>query len=417
MCYLLGLAALLTPLLAPTSAQAFCGFYVGQADADLFNRASKVVYTRLGDQSVITMASDYEGALSDFAMVVPVPTILEERDVRTVDPEIVDHLDRFSAPRLVEYFDDNPCEDRSEPRLFAEAGVDGTVLAMVEAQDMSVQIEREFRVDGYDIKILSASESDGLLSWLNANGYQTPNKALPVLEDYVAAGMKFFVAQVALNAQASQATLNPLQVSFESDEFMLPIRLGMVNAPEGESQELLAWFLTDSGQVEVRNYQTRRIPTDAVIPEEVREDFGDFYRRVFTTANVRQDHPTVFMEFGWDTSWCDPCAADPLSTYQLRELGVPSGVQPYVTRIHMRYEEATHPRDLALIETGNRDNFQGRYIIENSFDVSVWNLLRECARDYLAERAERDEAAAELYTELTGQDFLATVRYTPTHDS
>ncbi len=415
--YLLGLIALLSPALAPMSAQAFCGFYVGQADADLFNRASKVVYTRLGDQSVITMASDYEGALSDFAMVVPVPTVLEERDVRTVDPRIVDHLDRFSAPRLVEYFDDNPCADGSEPRLFAEENVDNAILATVPAQDMAVQIEREFRVDGYDIKILSASESDGLLSWLNANGYQTPNGALPVLEDYIRQGMKFFVAQVSLDAQVSEATLNPLQVSFESDDFMLPIRLGMVNAPQGESQELLAWFLTDSGQVEVSNYQTLKIPTDAVIPAEVREDFGDFYRHVFTTANVRQDFPTVFMEFGWDTSWCDPCAASPLSASQLRELGVPSGVQPYVTRLHMRYEAATHRRDLALVETGDRGNFQGRYIIENPFDVSVWNLLRACARDYLSERAERDEAAAELYKELTGEDFISSIRYAPTHDS
>ena len=31
---------------------------------------------------------------------------------------------------------------------------------------------------------------------------------------------------------------------------------------------------------------------------------------------------TVFLEYAWDMAWCDPCAADPLSTDQLRKLGV-----------------------------------------------------------------------------------------------
>src|SRR3954471_17200590 len=90
----------------------FCGFYVGKADTKLFNRASQVVLVRDGDRTVMTMASDFQGELKEFAIVIPVPTFLTREQIHVGDKALVDHLDAYSAPRLVEYFDDNPCERR-----------------------------------------------------------------------------------------------------------------------------------------------------------------------------------------------------------------------------------------------------------------------------------------------------------------
>src|SRR5215475_13095033 len=90
-------------------AAAFCGFYVAQADSKLFNKSSKVVLTRDGIKTAITMASDYEGEAKEFAMVIPVPTFIERRQIGVVDMKTIDHLDAFTAPRLVEYFDGDPC--------------------------------------------------------------------------------------------------------------------------------------------------------------------------------------------------------------------------------------------------------------------------------------------------------------------
>ena len=83
-------------------AQAFCGFYVAKADSKLFNEASQVVLARDGDRTVITMASDYLGEPSEFAMVIPVPTFIERGQIHIADPKAVAHLDAYSAPRLVE---------------------------------------------------------------------------------------------------------------------------------------------------------------------------------------------------------------------------------------------------------------------------------------------------------------------------
>lgn len=88
---------------APDSA-AFCGFYVARADARLFNQASQVVIARDGDRTVMTLSNDYRGEPTEFALVVPVPTFLERGQIRVGDRAAIEHLDAWTAPRLVEYF-------------------------------------------------------------------------------------------------------------------------------------------------------------------------------------------------------------------------------------------------------------------------------------------------------------------------
>src|SRR6476619_3895876 len=90
----------------------FCGFYVAKADTKLFNKASQVVLVRDGDRTVMTMANDFEGDPKEFAVVIPVPTFLTRGQIHVGEKGLIDHLDAYSAPRLVEYFDQNPCERR-----------------------------------------------------------------------------------------------------------------------------------------------------------------------------------------------------------------------------------------------------------------------------------------------------------------
>src|SRR3954451_23734768 len=90
-------------------AAAFCGFYVAKADSKLFNKSSKGVLTRDGNTTAITMASDYEGEPKEFAVVIPVPTFIERKQIGVVDMKTIDHLDGYTAPRMVEYNDPDPC--------------------------------------------------------------------------------------------------------------------------------------------------------------------------------------------------------------------------------------------------------------------------------------------------------------------
>src|SRR5882757_8967954 len=91
--------------LMPLAAEAFCGFYVAKADTKLFNKASQVVLARNDDKTVMTMANDFRGDPKEFAIVIPVPTFLERDQIHVADKALIEHLDAYTAPRLVEYFD------------------------------------------------------------------------------------------------------------------------------------------------------------------------------------------------------------------------------------------------------------------------------------------------------------------------
>src|ERR1700752_507858 len=90
-------------------ASAFCGFYVGKPDTSLFNEASQVILAREGRRTTLSMMNDYKGELTDFALVVPVPVVLKREQVKVIEKKTFDRLDAYSAPRLAEYFDGDPC--------------------------------------------------------------------------------------------------------------------------------------------------------------------------------------------------------------------------------------------------------------------------------------------------------------------
>ncbi|MES1211708.1 MAG: DUF2330 domain-containing protein, partial [Acidobacteriota bacterium] len=319
---LLALAALAA---AGGTALAFCGFYVAKADTRLFNRASQVVLVRDGDRTVLTMANDFKGDPKEFAIVIPVPTFIRREQIHVAERALLEHLDAYSSPRLVEYFDENPCqqirfEAQRMPAPATESAAGG--VGADRAKSLGVTIEASYTVGEYDILILSATQSQGLETWLRESGYRIPPGASRVLGTYLKQGMRFFVAKVNLDEQSKLGFtyLRPIQVAYESPKFMLPIRLGMVNA-EG-AQELFVYALTRNGRVETTNYRTVRLPSDVEVPLFVKDDFGNFYRDMFAQQVRKEDMRAVFLEYAWDMSWCDPCAADPLSGEELRNLGV-----------------------------------------------------------------------------------------------
>src|SRR5580765_3664333 len=354
------LAVLLVAALSGNRILAFCGFHVGKADTKLFNQASQVALVREGDHTVLTMANDFQGDPKEFALVVPVPTFIERRQIAVVEKGLLDHLDAFSAPRLVEYFDEDPCVDLSVRRMApAAAPARGQAAG---ARERGVTVEATYTVGEYDILILSARESNGLESWLVGNGYKIPTGAAPILGSYIKQGMRFFVAKVNLKEQAALGFtfLRPLQVSYDTPKFMLPIRLGTVNAKG--PQDLFVFALTRTGRVETTNYRTVALPTGMDLPLFVKAEFKDFYKAMFAEQVRKEDMHAVFLEYAWNMSWCDPCAADPLSPEELRKLGVRlenDNRQTFVSRLHARYDAAHFPEDLVFQETSNQDNFQG----------------------------------------------------------
>jgi hypothetical protein len=407
--------AILTQL-AVGPASAFCGFYVAQADSKLFNTSSKVILARDGDQTAITMASDFEGDAKEFAVVVPVPTFIERKQIGVVDPKTIDHLDHYTAPRLVEYNDADPC---NPPVAVASAmPAPAAVMARAVAESVKkygVTVEANYDVGEYDVLILSANESDGLVNWLIDNHYRIPQGAQDVLASYIKQNMRFFVAKVNVERMKGLGNgyLRPLQVRYQSPKFMVPLRLGTVNA--NGPQDLIVYALTRNGRIESTNYRTVKIPSDVNVPLYVKDEFGQFYKAVFERAVARENMRAVFVEYAWDIGWCDPCAAEPLSNKELVELGArwigndddsayragrfQSGSDAFVTRLHIRYDAKTFPEDVVFMETRDRSNFQGRYVQQHP-----WKGQASCdaAKSYRSGLPARFAVEAKNLEDLTG---------------
>ncbi len=409
------LAALM--VIASPPAAAFCGFYVGKADAGLFNAASQVILVRRDGKTVISMANDYRGELTEFALVVPVPQVLERGQIHIGERRLFERIDAYSAPRLAEYFDADPCLPRTPRSAGAMDAAAPVLMAKEEVKRrnaLGVTVEAAYTVGEYDIVMLSAKQSDGLETWLTENGYRIPKGVSAALKPYVRQNMKFFVAKVNLKEQAKTgvAYLRPLQFAFESDRFMLPVRLGMLNAKG--PQDLVLYVLTPVGRVETTNYRTVKLPANMELPTFVRGEFAQTYKALFDTQAAREDYRAIFTEYFWDMGWCDPCAADPLTPDELRQAGVfwldaqgaaaRGGGQPVMlTRLHLRYTKESLPEDLVFQETADRQNFQTRYVLRHPWRGDAGACA--AAAGYFEEVVRRQEREAATLASLTGRDI------------
>ena len=379
-------------------AEAFCGFYVGGAGAKMFNHATEVVLMRHGTTTVLSMQNNYQGPPEHFALVVPVPVVIHEDQVKTLDPAVFEKLDTLGAPRLVEYWEQDPCNpyandpdrDLSMPSMMAD---DEVASEGRDEAEYHVKIEAKFSVAEYDIVVLSASESTGLQRWLTANQYAIPAGVEPLLRPYVEQGTKFFVAKVnpkKVRFVNGMATLSPLRFSYESPELSLPIRLGLANS--AGDQDLIVNILAPNQRYEVANYPNVTIPTNLAVTDAVRTRFGEFYAALFDSA-IAKVPGAVVTEYAWDSGSCDPCPGPTLDPSDLATLGADVigasykdvGSYSYtLTRLHARYgtdvkqdlvfravEPITGGRGLpdehgamdTTVHADGSNNFQGRYAI------------------------------------------------------
>ena len=410
----------------------FCGFYVSKADGTLKNKTSQVILVRDGNKTVITMYNDYKGDVKDFAMVVPVPVVLRKDDIHVVDQSIFQRLNDYSAPRLVEYWDQNPCNNYDDAKMdYAVPSAKGTlsesIVSGMKRKDLGVKIEAKYLVGEYDILILSAKESGGLKEWLTTNGYKIPAGAEEVLDPYIKSNLKFFVVKVneAEKKKLPGNFLRPLQIGFNSPKFMLPIRLGMANS-DGD-QDLIVYAFTRKGRIECTNYRNVNIPTGKNIPLFVQKNFSAFYSNLFDRQWNSEDKSVGFLEYAWDVSpqnfyHCDPCIATAPAEQDLVQSGVwwlkgkdwtdysdVDNAEPdngsknvHFTRLHFRYNRNSFPQDLMFQVTPNTETFQARYVITHPANG---NFTCDAGKKYLQDLKRRRKNELVELTALTGKNI------------
>jgi hypothetical protein len=200
--------------------------------------------------------------------------------------------------------------------------------------------------------------------------------------------------------------LSPLQISFDHDKFMLPIRLGMANSTG--SQDMIVYAFTRTGRVECTNYRTVKMPTDRHIPLFVKNEFGDFYKNLFQKTWKTENRNAVFLEYAWDVTpnWgmkCDPCVGPPPMQQEFADAGVwwsNTGGQTFFTRMHVRYEKSKFPSDLTFQVTPNNENYQARYVLTNP---ATGEFECEEGQQYLLDLRDKRKLELDEYAALTGK--------------
>ena len=330
------IAATTAVTLSTQRAEAFCGFYVAGSNAQMFNDATQVVLMRQGTRTVLSMQNHYEGPLEAFAMVVPVPTVLKDGDVKTLPNEVFAKVETMGAPRLVEYWEQDPCyvePPMADMAVARSAAGGGEIMPAPTGASHGVKIEAKFTVGEYNILILSAKDSTGLETWLRQEKYSIPSGAADLLKPYVTAGMKFFVAKVdptKVKFDGNKAMLSPLRFHYDTDEFALPIRLGLANS-QG-TQDLIVNILAPAKRYEVANYKNVTIPTNIDVKPTVRDRFGEFYAALYD-ATIAKNPGAVVTEYAWQAMGCDPCPGPMLDGNDLQRSAVMCSLAPRTSMI------------------------------------------------------------------------------------
>lgn len=354
-------------LFAPSAAWAFCGLYVTEPGKTIHNQGSAVILAHTDGRTTITVAADFTGDVTDFGMLIPIPTTLQEGDVTVVSPDLFGFLDAYTTPKLVSYTcDDMQAVRHDVPSVSIGCGVEYEMNSNPLPRDDTVEVESRFTVGEYEIAVLSAEQGSDLTAWLTANGFAAPQDDRGIVQTYLDNGTHFLAARVVLEAlPEGQAWLSPLRFSYAAPILALPIRIGTINA-EG-AQDLTVYTITsaEDGPTRITNYP-EVAPADECLwrPDAANEPLDTFYQRQIAQALGGQA--------GWWTEYsietvgvanCDPCTGPaPLYIQDLPQYGWDGALATTtangtaggarLTRLHVRYTPEQAVEDLRFDTRG-----------------------------------------------------------------
>ncbi len=311
---------------------------------------AKTSIVQQNGRTTFTVSINPSGEQQDFALVMPVPALLAESDIAVLDNSVFETLEGTTG--LLTMADAGCVAAGSDAAADGGDGGGGGGGGPTG----SVHVEAEYLVGDYEITILSASESAGLFTWLNDNGYHLMPPTIPVLEEYIDQGMYFMAAKVSDEATAADgSSLPPLQVGYDADAMAIPIKLAARNAES--QQDMLIYAVTDrtegGGSVGISNYPEFQVADKCIWGDPATDDFQAFYEERFAAGWEAQGQAAWTVEWSGRSGSCSPCSGVQVDAETLAALGFEGDVEDHhLTRIHMRYTPDTATADLMLYNSG-----------------------------------------------------------------
>ena len=217
------------------------GFFCAAVPMDQV--AERILFAADGTTIEMQVQIQYAGAAEDFAWVLPVPALPE---LSVSNNEVFRQLQFATRPSFqLEFEGDSEC------------GAPFRVLATAEdaeARGGEVEVASEGRVGPYETAVIRADDPAAVTDWLSANGYQIDDLGVDLLVPYVEQGFYFIALRLAPDREIGD--LQPIGVSFESEQPAIPIRLTAVATQPNLG--VLVWIL-GSDRAVPENYRHVRI--------------------------------------------------------------------------------------------------------------------------------------------------------------
>ena len=309
---------------------------------------AQVAIVRDGDRTTFSVSINPKGDPQGFALVLPVPEVLAEDEIRTLDPNLFYTLDAFTAPRTVA---DAGC---AQPQFDQSGSDDSAGSAEGPSETGDVTVEAEYLVGEYQVVILSADQSVNLEIWLESNGYHLPEGANDRLREYIDAGSYFLAARVADTAAVADGTpLSPLQLSYQSPVYAIPIRLAALNSPGVQDMVIYAMGRRADGVVGISNYTGFEVKDQCIWGDPATDDFAQFYKDRFVAAWTGLEDAGWAVEFAGGLYDCSPCTSVFPTEDDIAAIGFAGDSEDFfLTRLKVRYTPDQADADLSLYASG-----------------------------------------------------------------
>ena len=324
----LGIAALVaaSAICVPSAAHAFCGFYVNGAGGEMFNNATQVVLMRQGTRTVLSMQNNYQGPPSDFAMVVPVPVVLHEEDVKTLTKDVFAKVDRW-ARRGSSSTGSRTRAASATPRTRWPTAMQPSAGDGDGRREVREGLRRQDRGEVHGRRVRHRDPVGDRVDRARHAGCATSTTRSPRARSRCCGrtsrpASKFFVAKVdpkKVTFENGQAMLSPLRFHYDSDEFSLPIRLGLANS--SGTQDLIVNILSPEQRYEVANYKNVTIPTNLDVKDEVAQAVRRVLRGAVRSHASSRTPARSSPSTRGTPARCDPCPGPTLDGNDFATLG------------------------------------------------------------------------------------------------
>ncbi|HEY6723752.1 MAG TPA: DUF2330 domain-containing protein, partial [Polyangiaceae bacterium] len=210
---LLALAAGGASTLSSRAGNTFPGVAVSVTSTPPKISTTEIVLMQHAGVSVVTLAVDYQGPVQRFALLVPVPRDVERKQLRTVKHEFIARLEQMTAPRVFEFWEQDPCVPGEPEQAWQEkVAVKNRGFLTPEVmppRDDHYPVSNELSIPAtpvfkeaeaeFSYQLLRPKHSAELRAWLEKKGYRVAPGTLDPLSAVLGNEAQLLVAEVAVD--------------------------------------------------------------------------------------------------------------------------------------------------------------------------------------------------------------------------